>query len=313
MPPKHLPVRSYLAAPVISRSGDVIGGLFFGHSGAGLFTERTERLIAGVAAQAAVAIDNARLYEQAQHAAKEREELLSRERIARAEAERLSHMKDEFLAMLAHELRNPLAPISSAAELLNLMYADEPRVRKSSETIKRQVAHMTRLVDDLLDVSRVTRNLVRLDKKMIDFRRIVGGSMDQVQALVDAKRHQVELCLPEEPVYVVGDETRLVQERLQLHVRDNGSGIPPDLLPEIFGLFTQGARTLARSQGGLGLGLALVKKLTELHGGSVLAHSAGSGQGSAFSVTLPRAFLSQESPDDNVSFNVVDIGDWKEA
>jgi PAS domain S-box-containing protein len=340
MPPEHLPVRSYLAAPVISRSGDVLGGLFFGHSSAGIFTERTERLIAGVAAQAAVAIDNARLYEEAQHAATEREELLSRERIARAEAERLSRMKDEFLAMLAHELRNPLAPISSAAELLNLMYAGEPRVHKSSEIIKRQVGHMTRLVDDLLDVSRVTRDLVRLDKRIIDFRQIIGTAMNQVQELVDAKRHDVELCLPDEPIHVAGDETRLVQvvtnilnnaakytqaggrievkleavaERLQLHIMDNGSGIPSDLLPDIFGLFTQGARTLARSQGGLGLGLALVKKMVELHGGSVAAHSAGSGQGSEFIVSIPLVSLGQASPDGNISSDEATIADWKEA
>lgn len=340
MPPQHLPVCSYLAAPVISRSEEVLGGLFFGHSEKGIFSERTERLIAGVAAQAAVAIDNARLYEQAQHAAREREELLARERLARAEAERLSNMKDEFLAMLAHELRNPLTPISSAADLLNLLYANEPRVRRSSETIKRQVAHMTRLIDDLLDVSRVTRNLVRIDKKVIDFRRIISAAMEQVQALADEKRLHVELCLPEVPVYVVGDETRLVQvaanilnnatkytqaggrievmleavaERLHLHVKDNGSGISPDLLPVIFGLFTQGARTLARSQGGLGLGLALVKKLTELHGGNVSAHSAGIGEGSEFIVTLPRAIPDKTFPDDDLSSKVVDIADCKET
>lgn len=340
MPPEHLPVRSYLAAPVISRSGDVLGGLFFGHSAAGVFTERTERLIAGVAAQAAVAIDNARLYEDAHLAAKEREELLSRERIARAEAERLSRMKDEFLAMLAHELRNPLAPISSAAEFLNLMYAGEPRVHKSSQIIKRQVVHMTRLVDDLLDVSRVTRDLVKLDKRLIDFQQIIGTAMNQVQELVDARRHHVELCLPDEPIYVVGDETRLVQvvtnilnnaakytqaggrievkleavaERVHLHIMDNGSGIPSELLPDIFGLFTQGARTLARSQGGLGLGLALVKKMVELHGGSVRAHSAGSGQGSEFVVTLPRVSTGQAPSHYNLSSNIGAITDWKEA
>lgn len=314
MPPKHLPVRSYLAVPVVSRSGQTIGGLFFGHPSIGVFSERTERLIVAVAAQAAVAIDNARLYAQAQKASQERENLLKREREARSEAERLSRMKDEFLAMLAHELRNPLAPISSAAELLSMLYAKEPRVHQSSTIIRRQVAHMTRLVDDLLDVSRVTRDLVTLNKNQVDFRDVIASALSQVQPLIEGKRHRVALQVPKEPVYVNGDETRLVQtvsnilnnaakytpeagdidlrldtgpDQLQFHIKDNGTGIAPELLPNVFELFTQGARTLARSQGGLGLGLALVKKLVELHDGSVSAHSAGTGQGSEFVITLP--------------------------
>lgn len=316
IPPKHMPVRSYLAVPVVSRSGQVIGGLFFGHSSIEVFSERTERLIVAVAAQAAIAIDNARLYEQAQRAAEERENLLHRERSARSEAERLSRMKDEFLAMLAHELRNPLAPISSAAELLNMLYASEPRVHQTSTIIRRQVAHMTRLVDDLLDVSRVTRDLVTLHKKTVDFRDVIASAISQVQPLIDEKRHRVSVQMPNVPVYVHGDETRLVQtvanilnnaakytpetgnivlqldataSQLELHVKDDGTGIAPELLPEVFELFTQGTRTLARSQGGLGLGLALVKKLVELHGGSVCAYSAGSGHGSKFTIILPLA------------------------
>ncbi|MDQ9172199.1 ATP-binding protein [Oxalobacteraceae bacterium R-40] len=324
MPPKHLPVRSYLAVPVTARSGEVLGALLFGHPDVGVFTERTERIIAGVASQAAVAIDNARLYEQAQKAAQEREDLLTRERAAREEAERLSRMKDEFLAMLAHELRNPLAPISAAADLLNIMYANDPHVQQTSEIISRQVTHMTRLVDDLLDVSRVTRGFVTLNKAIIDFRHVVAGALDQVRPLIEQKRHQVATRLPSEPVYVHGDETRLVQtvsnilnnaakytpedgnidiklniadELLQLHIKDNGSGIAPELLPDVFGLFTQGARTLARSQGGLGLGLALAKKLVELHGGQVSAYSAGLGKGSEFIVSLPLASSVPQAPD----------------
>lgn len=316
LPRGHLPVRSYLAAPVLSRSGQTIGALFFGHASAGVFTERTEKLIAAVAAQAAVAIDNARLYEEAQQVTKERETSLVREREARTEAERLSRMKDEFLAMLAHELRNPLAPISTAAELLMILYANEPQVHKSSEIISRQVAHMTRLIDDLLDVSRVTRDLVTLNKKITDFQKVIGEAVDQVRPLIDQKQQQATIRMPDEPVFVHGDETRLVQAvanvlhnaakytqdggridatletnqgQLQLHIRDNGSGIPPDLLPEVFGLFTQGARTLARSQGGLGLGLALVKKLVELHDGHIHANSAGIGQGCEFTISLPVA------------------------
>jgi signal transduction histidine kinase/ActR/RegA family two-component response regulator len=324
MPPNHLPVRSYLAVPVVSRTGRAIGGLFFGHSATGIFTERTERIVVGVAAQAAVAIDNALLYEDAQKAAEEREQLLNRERSARSEAERLSRMKDEFLAMLAHELRNPLAPISNAAELLSMLYPGEPRVSQSSAVIRRQVAHLTRLVDDLLDVSRVTRNLVTLDRKTIDFRSVISEAIGQVRPLLEKRRHHLALEMPDQAVHVPGDETRLVQtianllnnaakftpeggridltlrttqDALRLHVKDNGAGISPELLPAVFELFTQGTRTLERSQGGLGLGLALVKKLVELHGGRVSAYSSGPGQGSEFIVELPLESSNEAKPD----------------
>ncbi|WP_169444504.1 ATP-binding protein [Massilia niastensis] len=314
MPPGHLEVRSYLAVPVVSRSGEVLGGLLFGHPEPGVFTERTERIIAGVAAQAAVAMDNARLYEIARKSALERDALLQSERAARVKAERLSHTKDEFLAMLAHELRNPLAPISSSASLLSMQFADEPRIRQTSTIISRQVKHMSRLIDDLLDVSRVTRGLVKLKLGVVDFRDVVSGALDQTRPLVLEKSHHVAVQLPGEPVYVKGDHTRLVQSvaniinnaakytpksgtislvleagdgAMRLHVRDNGSGMPADLVPNVFDLFTQGARTLARSQGGLGLGLALVRKLVELHEGEVRAHSDGVGQGSTFTLSLP--------------------------
>ena len=316
MPHGHLPVRSYLAVPVVARSGAVLGGLFFGHPEPGIFTERTERIVAGVAAQAAVAMDNARLYEAARKSALERDALLQSERAARVEAERLSRMKDEFLAMLAHELRNPLAPISSSAALLGMQFRDEPRVRQASTIIGRQVKHMSRLIDDLLDVSRVTRGLVTLQVDEVDLCEVVRGALDQARPLIDEKSHRVEVDLPQGSVHVRGDATRLIQAvanilnnaakytppagriavsltlqegRARLQVRDNGSGMPPDLLPSVFELFTQGARTLARSQGGLGLGLALVKKLVELHGGEVAAHSDGVGLGSVFTITLPCA------------------------
>jgi|GEM_PF-696571 len=222
--------------------------------------------------------------------------------------------KDEFLAMLAHELRNPLAPISAGVQLLEMVYVEEPRVRQISEIISRQVKHMTHLVDDLLDVSRVTRGLVTLNRERIDLKIVVANAIDQVRSLIDAKQHQLSVQLPPEPVHLHGDHTRLTQvvanllnnaakytpqggrlqllmalrpEQAEVRVRDNGAGIAPDLLPDIFELFTQGKRTLDRSQGGLGLGLALVKKLVELHAGSVRAYSAGPGQGSEFVVRLP--------------------------
>jgi len=314
MPPGHLAVRSYLAVPVVSRAGQVLGGLFFGHPEPGVFTERTERIVAGVAAQAAIAMDNARLFEVAQKSAQERDALLQSERAARVQAERLSHTKDEFLAMLAHELRNPLAPISSSASLLSMQFKDEPRIRQTSTIISRQVRHMSRLIDDLLDVSRVTRGLVKLKLGVVDFRDIVSGALDQARPLIEEKGHGVAVALPPGPVHVRGDQTRLVQSvtnilnnaakytqkgghialaleddgrHMRLTVSDNGSGMPAELLPNVFDLFTQGARTLARSQGGLGLGLTLVKRLVELHQGEVSAHSEGVGMGSRFTLSLP--------------------------
>jgi PAS domain S-box-containing protein len=327
MPDKHLPVRSYMAIPVTSRSGQVIGAMFFGNEEVGVFSERSERVLVAVAAQAAIAIDNARLYEEAQKAAQDRQSLLSRERTARAAAERLSHMKDEFLAMLAHELRNPLAPIGSAADLLSLAYANEPRVQQSSKVISRQVSHMKRLVDDLLDVSRVTRGLVTLNKSVIDFREVISIAVDQSRTLIEQKRHHLTTELSSDSMPVYGDETRLVQavanivnnaakytpdagninlkleatqDRLHLSIKDDGLGIAPELLPDIFELFTQGNRTLARSQGGLGLGLALVKKLIELHDGTVTAHSLGIGQGSEFIIALPLASMAMNPVADEI-------------
>jgi PAS domain S-box-containing protein len=224
--------------------------------------------------------------------------------------------KDEFLAMLAHELRNPLAPIRNAAHLLRLVHSGEPRVRQASEIIARQVGHMTGLVDDLLDMSRVTRGLVTLDCDTLDLRQVVASAVEQVRALIDARRHRLSLDLGAQAVPVLGDRMRLVQvvsnllsnaakytpdggtievlatinpQDVELTVRDNGASLEPELLPHVFELFSQGQRSPDRAQGGLGLGLALVKSLVGLHGGNVAVHSPGPGQGSTFSVWLPRA------------------------
>jgi PAS domain S-box-containing protein len=223
--------------------------------------------------------------------------------------------KDEFLAMLAHELRNPLAPISAAAQLLKLVQLDEARVRQTSEVIARQVEHMTSLIDDLLDVSRVTGGLVVLEKESLDIKNIVADAVEQVRPLIEARRHHLILHLPPESAHVLGDHKRLVQVvanllnnaakytpeggniqlRIEaepawvaLHVVDDGIGIPPELQSRIFDLFTQAERSSDRSQGGLGLGLALVKSLVELHGGNVAAYSKGPGTGCEFTVRLPR-------------------------
>lgn len=223
--------------------------------------------------------------------------------------------KDEFLAMLAHELRNPLAPIRNAAELLNMLDIDEPRVRMTSDIIARQVDHMTDLIDDLLDVSRVTRGIITLENEPLDIREIVAGAVEQVRSLIEARNHRLIVELPTEPAFVRGDQTRLIQvltnllnnaakytptdgdvqmkvdvtrQEVILRVSDTGVGISPDLLPRVFELFSQAERSPDRSQGGLGLGLALVKSLVELQDGSVAAYSGGIGKGSEFVVRLPR-------------------------
>jgi signal transduction histidine kinase/ActR/RegA family two-component response regulator len=227
-----------------------------------------------------------------------------------------NRQKDQFLAMLAHELRNPLAPIMTAAQLLKLGRLDAKSVANASEIIVRQAEHMTDLVNDLLDVSRVTRGLVTLEKDELDLNAIVSAAVEQVRPLIDARRHALTLQLSGEPAHVTGDRTRLVQvisnilnnaakytapggrivlavtvedEQATVSVRDNGVGIAPEVLPYIFDLFTQAERTPDRSQGGLGIGLALVKSLVALHGGTVHAHSEGLGQGSEFSICLPCA------------------------
>jgi PAS domain S-box-containing protein len=222
--------------------------------------------------------------------------------------------KDEFLAMLAHELRNPLAPIGAAAALLQRARLDEGLVRKTSEIISRQVGHMTELIDDLLDVSRVTRGQVELDEAALDMRDIVADAVEQVMPLVRTRHQQLDVDVPAQSMPVMGDAKRLVQilanllnnaakytqegGRLRLaatvrdgevsvDVIDNGIGMAPDLVARAFDLFAQAERTSDRASGGLGLGLALVRSLVELHGGTVACESAGPGRGSRFTVTLP--------------------------
>lgn len=231
------------------------------------------------------------------------------------EREQASRAKDEFLAMLAHELRNPLAPISAAAELLTLTEPDRERVRKASAVISRQARHMSGLINDLLDVSRVTRGLIVLEQDTLDLCRVLAEAVEQARPLVDARRHRLVLHLPDEPVVVNGDHKRLVQvasnvlnnaakytpeggnivlrlavqgESAVIAITDDGVGMSPDLVKRAFDLFAQAQRTSDRSQGGLGLGLALVRSLVELHRGTVSARSAGPGCGSAFTIRLPR-------------------------
>ena len=222
--------------------------------------------------------------------------------------------KDEFLAMLGHELRNPLAPISAAAQLLQTAPSNPERVISTSKIIARQVAHMTSIVNDLLDVSRVTSGLVVLEKEEIDLKRVVSDAVEQIRPLIEARRHHFTVEMAPEAACAIGDYKRLVQVFANLlnnaakytpeggHVRlkmytkekevvafieDDGIGIAKELLPNIFELFSQGERSADRAQGGLGLGLALVKSLVELHGGRVEVESNGPGDGSRFTICLP--------------------------
>jgi PAS domain S-box-containing protein len=240
---------------------------------------------------------------------------------AEEELRQADRRKDEFLAMLAHELRNPLAPIGTAAQILKIADLDEKRVRETSEIIARQVDHMTSLVDDLLDVSRVTRGLISLEQKPLDLKAVVDSAIEQVRPLLETRHHRLTLQLANAPAHVRGDRVRLVQilanllnnaakytpeggnillmteagqDRVELSVHDNGIGISRELLPNVFDLFVQGERSPDRSQGGLGLGLALAKSIVEHHGGSIVAESAGAGKGSKFTIRLPRLIESEK-------------------
>ncbi|MDI1432951.1 hybrid sensor histidine kinase/response regulator [Polyangium sorediatum] len=234
--------------------------------------------------------------------------------------------KDEFLSMLGHELRNPLAPILTAAEMIRMSTQGDARVERFRSVIERQARNLSRLVDDLLDVSRITRGTITLQTMLVDLGTIVRSAMDAARPLIDASGHTLVVTLPAAPVLVQGDPTRLEQVIVNLlnnaakyterggqialsveqdkagvttTVKDNGIGMPADLLPRVFDLFVQGERTLDRSQGGLGIGLTLVKSLITMHGGSVEARSEGMGKGSEIVVRLPhvrRDGLSAQAP-----------------
>ncbi len=227
---------------------------------------------------------------------------------------RADQRKDEFLAMLAHELRNPLAPIVSAATMLSNFELNPAMVQRAAEIIARQAGHMTSLIDDLLDVSRVTRGKVELEFVELDLKDVINDALEQVRPLIEKHEHRLVLEMMPGRALVVGDRKRLVQvmtnlvsnaakytleggrievrlatrnRMLEVSIRDDGIGMSPELIASSFDLFSQGTRGLDRSQGGLGIGLALVRSLLKLHGGEVAASSDGPGRGSTFRVTMP--------------------------
>jgi PAS domain S-box-containing protein len=302
IPRGHLPVRSYLAIPVISRSGEVLGGLFFGHAETGVFTESDERIIAGLAGQAATAIDNARLFD-ALHKAREAAEIAN-------------SLKDEFLATVSHELRTPLNAVLGWTSLLRSTQMDDPRRAKALETIERNARLQQKIVEDLLDVSRIIAGQLRLDREPMPFRPVVESAVESIRPMAAAKSIGLTVELGDDPAILIGDQARLqqvvwnllsnaikftpergavrvsldvIESRVELVVADTGVGIAPAFLPHVFDRFRQEDQRATRAHGGLGLGLAIVRHLTEMHGGSVAAVSAGEGKGATFIVRLPTA------------------------
>jgi PAS domain S-box-containing protein len=290
-------VVALMVVPIVIRA-EVAGLLYIGNATARAFTDEDERVCGHLAEQAAIAIQNARLFAGAEQ--------------ARAGAEAASRGKDEFLAMLGHELRNPLGAISNAVHLLARLSPPEGRSEQARQIIERQAQHLGRLVDDLLDVGRATTGKIVLQREALDLADLVRRALAARTRSGPAERHR--FALTTEAAWVSADAVRLEQvvtnlvenavrytpaggaievavrregAQAVLAVRDTGVGIAPDLLPRIFDLFVQGDHTLHRTGGGLGIGLTLVRRLVELHGGSVAAVSDGPARGSCFTVRLP--------------------------
>lgn len=288
-----LDLRSYICVPLIAR-GRTLGAITLVYAESGRFYRKDDlRLAEDLARRAATAVDNAQLFAKLQQA---------------------DQRKNEFLAMLAHELRNPLAPMAMAATLVQRC-ADDSRAAQAAQIIQRQAEHMSRLVDDLLDVSRVTRGLVELDLAAVDMKSVVSSAIEQIHPLMESRLHALQVATTPEPTWVEGDRARLVQvlanllnnaakytqpggrvelslqiqeNEVCISVHDNGRGIDRALLPHVFELFTQGERSADRTQGGLGIGLSLVRSVVLMHNGQIQAESPGLGQGSTFTLRLPR-------------------------
>ena len=293
MPPGHLPVRSYLAVPVRGPGGDVLGGLFFGHTAVGRFDEQHEHLAVGIASWASVALENARLYTSVQEA---------------------SRLKDEFLASLSHELRTPLNAILGYARMLRSGVIAPDKTQKAVQTIERNATSLTQIVEDVLDISRIVSGKIRLNVQSVELPNIVRNAIDAIAPAADAKGVRVETVIDPEAAPISGDPERLQQvlwnllsnavkftnrggkvqvrlERVNSHVEvtvsDTGIGIAPEFLPHVFERFRQADAGITRERGGLGLGLSIARQLTEMHGGTIDVASAGLGRGTTFRVTIP--------------------------
>jgi signal transduction histidine kinase/CheY-like chemotaxis protein len=290
--------RTELAAPLIGRDGAARGMIQLCDKYEGEFNEQDEAILVQLASVAALSIEQRCAVREAE--------------AARAEAETASRTKDEFLAMLGHELRNPLAPIHTALQLMRLR--PDSTAERERTVIERQVKHLTRLVDDLLDVSRIARGRVELKRARVNLAEVVARAIEMASPLIELRRLDMQVHVPHDGLDIDGDALRLAQavsnllsnaakytepgglitiaaertaDDVVLTVRDTGIGIAPELLPRIFDLFVQGGQNLDRSQGGLGLGLGIVRGLIGMHGGTVSAHSDGLGRGSEFVIRLP--------------------------
>lgn len=295
---------SHLAVPIVGLDR-VLGVLFVRYGRADAYTNNHLQLLSVVASQIAAYLNACRLHKQ-------EAQVVSEHKAARAAAEAENRAKNEFLAMLAHELRNPLMAIQIAMRTMHGEAERDPDVQRATGVVEQQVKHLEQLLDDLLDVSRLTRGKIALRKATVTLQTIVAQALETTRGFIDARKYVVSL--PDEPLCFEADPTRLIQivgnlldnaakytprggevsvtgyyERgdVVLRVRDTGIGISHEMLPQVFDLFVQIDPSLDRSQGGLGVGLTLARTLVELHGGSINAHSEGRGRGSEFVVRLP--------------------------
>ncbi|HET9106245.1 MAG TPA: ATP-binding protein [Steroidobacteraceae bacterium] len=301
-------IRALQATPLLARSGDPLGMLMTHWRREYQPPDRVLRLLDALARQIA------RLIERI--AAEEARRTTEGDLRARVAAlERVDREKNSFLAMLAHELRSPLAPIRNVGEVLAQILGDRPQTHRPLAILKRQTGQLTRLVDDLLDISRIQQGRLTLQESTVEVGEILEQALETVQPLIREKRHHLTVRRLQAPVLVLGDCSRLVQcvvnllqnaakytppggeihvevlesgAKVSIAVRDNGAGIAPELLPHVFELFVQSEETLEHARGGLGIGLAIVKRLVEMHGGSVEVSSDGEGSGSTFTIHLWR-------------------------
>ncbi|MEX2431546.1 MAG: ATP-binding protein, partial [Dehalococcoidia bacterium] len=307
--------QSCLAVPLVGLD-EIIGVLAVGCDAPDVYDEQDLQLLSIVAAQIASYLT----------ALQARRKELAQEQLARGQAEDEKRRFEVFLAMLSHELRNPLAPIANAVHLLRLQQGEDPVQQDARAVIERQLTHLTRLVDDLLEISRVTTGRIQLRQQHVLLNSIVKNAVEMSRPLISERHHELIVSLPPGPVPLQADPERLGQvvvnlltnaakyteeggrieltvqqegDEAVLRVRDTGIGMNPDLLPRVFDLFLQADQPLARPQGGLGIGLTLVRTLVDMHGGSVEANSAGRGQGSEFTVRLP--VVVSESPQPEAS------------
>jgi PAS domain S-box-containing protein len=289
---RSLGLRAYACNPLLA-GGRLLGTLSFGSRVRDQFDAEEVAFMETVCYYMTVACERLRLLDELKDA---------------------DHRKNEFLATLAHELRNPLAPVRNAVQVLRLKGPDQPELRWARDVIDRQIEYLTRLIDDLMDVSRITRNKLELRRQRIALADVVNGAVESSRPAIEQCGHELVVSLPAEPIHLSGDLVRLAQVFLNLlnnaakytepggrirltaerhggevvvRLEDTGLGIPPEKLPQVFDMFFQVDRSLERSQGGLGIGLSLVRRLVELHGGRIEARSEGLGKGSEFVVTLP--------------------------